>query len=94
MSVSLGADGTATVTPDPGKESMTLFGHWGDDGDQIKISFDAAEGAPLEPPMVFQPSHDGLQAITWNHASWGKVNPPSMKKGLKIKNMYWFTTVR
>ena len=72
MSVSLRADRTATVTQDPGKRSMTLFGHWADDGDRIKITFDAAEGAPLEPPMVFQPSHDGLQAITWNHAAWAR----------------------
>jgi hypothetical protein len=42
--------------------------------------------------MAFQPSHDGLQAVTWNHATWGKANPPPMKKGgAKIKEHYWFT---
>jgi hypothetical protein len=42
--------------------------------------------------MVFQPAHDGLQAVTWNHATWGKVDPPSMKKGFKVKQLYWLTT--
>ena len=81
MSLDLGADGTATVTEDPGKGSRTLFGHWVDSGSQVTITFDATAGAPAEPPMVFQPSHDGLQAVTWNHAAWGAVNPPPMKKG-------------
>ncbi len=81
MSVSLGPDGTATVTEDPGTGSKTFFGHWVDSGSQVQVTFDAANGAPPEPPMVFQPSHDGLQAVTWNHAFWGKVNPPLMKKG-------------
>ena len=56
------------------------------------VTFDAVEGKPVEPPMVFQPAHDGLQAVTWNHASWGKVDPPPMKKGFKVKQLYWLTT--
>ncbi len=81
MSVSLGMDGTATVTEDPGKGSKTLFGHWADSGSQITITFDASDGGPAEPALVLQPSHDGLQAVTWNHATWGNVTPPLMKKG-------------
>lgn len=94
MSVSLGADGTATVVEDAGSGAMTLFGRWVDDGNQIKVTFTATEGEPQEPPMVFEPSHEGLQAVTWNHAVWGKQNPPAMKKGYKVKASYWFTTVR
>src|ERR1700691_3920137 len=41
MSVSLGVDGTATVTEDPGTGSITSFGHWASDGSQIKVTFDA-----------------------------------------------------
>ncbi|HEV2274651.1 MAG TPA: hypothetical protein VGR96_10820 [Acidobacteriaceae bacterium] len=80
MNVSLGADGTATVTEDPGKGSRTSFGHWKDSGGEITITFDAV-GQPSQPPMVFRPSHDGLQAVTWNHALWGQVTPPLVKKG-------------
>ena len=85
MNLSLGADGTATVTEDPGNGTTTLFGHWVDSGSQVKVTFDAVEGKPVEPPMVFQPGHDGLQAVTWNHATWGNTNPPPMKNRSKAK---------
>jgi hypothetical protein len=92
MNLSLGPDGSATVTEDPGNGTITLFGHWVDSGNQVLVTFDAAQGRAAEPPMAFQPSHDGLQAVTWNHAAWGKENPPPMKKGgAKIKEHYWFT---
>jgi hypothetical protein len=92
MDLSLGPDGTATVTEDPGNGTITLFGHWVESGSQVMVTFDAVEGEPAEPPMLFQPGHDGLQAATWNHATWGKVNPPPMKKGSKVKERYWLTT--
>jgi hypothetical protein len=85
MELSLGPDGTATVTEDPGNGTTTLFGHWIDSGSQVKVSFDAVEGKPAEPPMVFQPGHEGLQAVTWNHTTWGKANPPPMKNKAKVK---------
>jgi hypothetical protein len=92
MNLSLGRDGTATVTEDTGSGATTLFGHWVDSGSQVTVTFDAVEGKPVEPPMVFQPAHDGLQAVSWNHASWGKTDPPPMKKGFKVKQLYWLTT--
>ena len=92
MNVSLGPDGSATVTEDAGNGARTLFGHWVDSSGQVTVTFDAMQGAQAEPAMVFQPAHDGLQAVTWNHASWGKVAPPPMKKGSKVKELYWFTT--
>ena len=91
MDLSLGADGSATVTEDAGNGATTLFGHWVDTGGQVAVTFDASAGGPVEPPMVFQPAHDGLKAVTWNHASWGKVTPPPMKKGTKVKQLYWLT---
>ena len=54
MNLSLGKDGTATVTEDPGNGATTLFGHWVDSGSQVTVTFDAVEGKPVEPPMVFQ----------------------------------------
>ena len=91
MNLSLGADGTATVTEDPGAGAITLFGHWVDSGGQVTVNFDTEAGAQAEPPMVFRPAHDGLQAVSWNRAAWGKVNPPPMKKGYKVKQLYWLT---
>jgi hypothetical protein len=80
FSVSLGPDGTATVTQDLGKGAVTTFGHWKDAGSQITINFDAVGDKPVDAPMVLQPSHDGLQAVTWNHTLWGKTTPPALKK--------------
>src|SRR5271156_1298305 len=85
MNLSLGADGTATVTEDPGSGTTTLFGHWVDSGSQVKVTFDAVEGKPIEPSMVFEPGHDGLQAVTWNRATWGNRNPPPMKSSSKVR---------
>ena len=94
ISVSLGKDGSATITEDCGEGTTTLFGRWVDSGSQVTVKLDAADGQPAK-PMIFEPSHDGLQAVTWDHAVWGKLTPPAMKKGgYKVKEMYWLTTVR
>jgi hypothetical protein len=80
FSISLGPDGSATVTQDLGKGAVTTFGRWTDTGGQVTIKFDEVEGKPTDPPMVLQSSHDGLQAVTWNHTFWGKTTPPPLKK--------------
>jgi hypothetical protein len=94
MNLSLGPDGSATVTEDPGTgNTTTLFGHWVDAGSQVTVTFDAQEGTPSEPAMAFATGHDGLQAVSWNRSTWGKVSPPPMKKGgAKVKDHYWLST--
>lgn len=94
MTVSLGPDGTATVTGDLGKGSITSFGSWQGDGSQIKVTFNAEEGAPAEPPMVFQVDHNQLHAISWNREEWGSAQPPVMQKGYKVKYLFWSATMR
>ena len=94
MSVSLGADGSATVTQDPGQGSSTFFGQWHDEGNQIKVTFNAAEGEPAPPAMVFETAHNKLEAVSWNHEIWGNVHPPAMTKGYKVKYLFWTTTMR
>jgi hypothetical protein len=80
MSASLGKDGTATITQDPGKGEFTVFGRWTEMGDQITVRFDTADGSPAPPPMVLESGHDGLRATTWDRAAWGNVTPPPMKR--------------
>jgi hypothetical protein len=94
MSVSLGVDGSATVTEDPGTGSVTAFGHWANEGTQIKVTFNADADQPTEQPMVFQVLHNKLQPITWNHQEWGNAHPPTMTKGYKVKYLFWTTTMR
>ena len=85
MNVSLGLDGTATVTEDAGNGIITHFGHWVETDSQVKVSFDPVEGRPAEPPMTLQAEHDGLRAISWNHATWGKTTPPVVKSRSRVK---------
>ena len=96
MNLSLGWDGSATVTEDPGNgNTTTLFGHWAESANGITITFDPKEGSAAEPAMSFTTGHDGLQAVSWNHDTWGKETPPPMKKGgQKVKDVYWFTQNR
>ena len=81
MNLSLGSDGSATVTEDPGTGTKTLFGHWVDTGSQVMVTFDAEEGKPAEPAMAFQPAHDGLQAVTWDRAVVGQRESTAHEKG-------------
>jgi hypothetical protein len=94
MSVSLGADGSATVTQDPGQGSTTMFGKWQDDGRQIKVTFNAEAGEQPAAPMVFEVVHSKLQATSWDHEAWGTAQPPAMTKGYKVKYLFWTTTMR
>src|SRR5271163_1174663 len=71
MDVSLGLDGTATVTEDAGSGTVTHFGHWAETDNQVTVSFDAVDGKPADPPMTFLAEHDELRAISWNHSTWG-----------------------
>lgn len=80
MTLSLGSDGSATLTQDWGKGAKTLFGSWADAGGQITLTFQGVPGQPAEPPMTFRQGHGGLVAATWNRAEWGKAVPPPMKK--------------
>jgi hypothetical protein len=93
MSVSLGRDGSATVTQDPGEGSTTLFGHWQDDGHQIKVTFNAIEGRSQEAPMIFEVVHNKLHAVSWNHEAWGSAEPPTMTKGSNARYLYWGATM-
>jgi hypothetical protein len=94
MNLSLGYDRTATLSEDPGTGSeTTLFGHWAASANGITLTFDPQEGKPTEPPMTFTSGKEGLQAVNWNHALWGKETPPPMQKGgQKVKQRYWLTT--
>jgi hypothetical protein len=94
MTVSLGEDGTATVTGDPGTGSTTSFGHWTSLGNQVKVTFDAEADQPALTPMVFEAGHNQLKAVTWDHSDWGKATPPVMAKGYKVKYLFWSTSMR
>ena len=83
IGLSLGADGTATVSQSPhGDDEMTSFGHFKVSGGQLTITFDPLPGDKGTPaPMVFSTGHNELTPVTYDHNLWGKLPPPPMKRG-------------
>ncbi len=81
MTLSLGDDGSATLTQSPDAvHEITSFGHWTHEGDQIKLTFDPVDKQPTPPPMSFRYDHKTLTAAVWNHDLWHSLPPPSMKR--------------
>lgn len=81
MTLSLGADGTATLTQSPDAvNEITSFAHWSHEGDRIKLAFDPIDKQPTPPPMTFRYDHKTLTPVVWNHDLWRSLPPPSMHR--------------
>jgi hypothetical protein len=81
MTLSLGDDGTATLTQSPDAvHEITSFAHWTHQGDMIRLNFDPVDKQPTPPPMTFRWQHKTLTAVVWNHNLWHAVAPPAMKR--------------
>ncbi len=79
--VSLGTDGTATVTQSPDAVSeSTSFAHWARAGNEIRLTFDPQAGKPASAPMVFNLRHNELVPVAWDHAAWKKQPPPTLHR--------------
>jgi hypothetical protein len=81
MTLSLGDDGTATLTESPNAvDEITSFGHWTHQGDMIQLTFDPVDRQPTPAPMTFRHEHKTLTPLTWNHNLWRVSTPPAMKR--------------
>ena len=81
MTLSLGEDGTATLTQCPDAvHEITSFAHWSHQGDQIKLTFDPVDKQPTPPPMSFRLEHSKLTPVLWNHDLWRTLPPPPMQR--------------
>ena len=81
MTLSLGADGTATLSQSPDAEhEITSFAHWTHEGDLIKLNFDPVDKQPTPTPMTFKLDHKTLTAATYDHSLWRTLPPPQMKR--------------
>jgi hypothetical protein len=85
MTLSLGDDGTATLTQSPDAvNEITSFGRWVRQGDMITLTLDPVGKQPAPPPMTFRLAHKTLTPVSWNHNLWRTAPPPAMKR-MKIK---------
>jgi hypothetical protein len=81
ITLSLGRDGTATLTQSPdGTHEITSFAHWSHDGDTIKLNFDPVDQQPTPAPMSFRLDHKALTPVVWNHDLWRKLPPPTLHR--------------
>ena len=87
MTLSLGDDGTATLTQSPDAvNEITSFGRWVRQGDIIRLNFESVGKQPAPSPMTFRLEHKTLTPITWNHNLWRTAPPPAMKRMKIIKH--------
>jgi hypothetical protein len=85
MTLSLGDDGTATLTQSPDSvNEITSFGRWVRQGDMIMLTLDPVGKQTAPPPMTFHLDHKTLTPVQWNHKIWRTAPPPPMKR-MKIK---------
>jgi hypothetical protein len=85
MTLSLGDDGTATLTQSPDAvNEITSFGRWSRQGDIITLTLDPVGKQAAPPPMTFRLDHKTLTPVSWNHSLWRTAPPPAMKR-MKIK---------
>ena len=85
MTLSLGDDGTATLTQSPDAvNEITSFGRWVRQGDMIMLTLDPAGKQAAPPPMSFRLAHKTLTPVSWNHNLWRTAPPPAMKR-MKVK---------
>jgi hypothetical protein len=82
INLSLGADGSATVSQSPtGEDEITTFGHFKVSGGQLTITFDPSpDGKGTPAPMVFSTGHNELTPVAYDHSLWPKLPPPPMHK--------------
>lgn len=82
ITLSLGGDGSATLSQSPhGDDEVTTFGHFKVSGGQLVLTFDPqpdGKGAPA--PMTFSTGHNELTPVSYDHALWGKMPPPSLHR--------------
>ena len=85
MTLSLGDDGTATLTQSPDAvNEITSFGHWVRQGDMITLTLDPVGKQAPPPPLTFRLDHKTLTPVSWNHTLWRTAPPPAMKR-MKVK---------
>lgn len=85
MTLSLGNDGTATLTQSPDAvNEITSFGRWVRQGDMITLTLDPVSKQATPPPMTFRLDHKTLTPVSWNHNLWRTAPPPAMKR-MKVK---------
>ena len=85
MTLSLGGDGTATLTQSPdAANEITSFGRWVRQGDMITLTLDPVGKQATPPPVTFRLAGKTRTPVSWNHNLGPTAPPPAMTR-MKIK---------
>ena len=85
MTLSLGDDGTATLTQSPDAvNEITSFGRWIRQGDMIKLNFDPVDRQPTPPPDDLSPRAQNTDPRHVESQPLACTAPPPAMKRMKI----------
>lgn len=85
ITLSLGRDGSATLTESPDAVSETTrFGHWSYAAGLITVRLDGAPAGATQGPTPatesFSVNHHELTPVAWDHQLWKTLPPPKMQR--------------
>jgi hypothetical protein len=81
ITLSLGRDGSATLTESPDAVSETTrFGHWSYAAGLITVRFDPLPDKSTPAPETFSVNHHELTPVAWDHQLWKTLPPPKMQR--------------
>jgi hypothetical protein len=81
MTLSLGKDGSATLTESPDAVSETTrFAHWSYADGQITLRFDPLPNGTTPAPEVYSVNHHELTPVVWDHQLWKNLPPPKLER--------------
>ena len=81
IALTLGADGTATLTESPDAVSETTrFAYWTYAAEQIQLRFDPLPDGSTPSAESFRIEHHTLVPVQWDHKLWKTLPPPKLQR--------------
>jgi hypothetical protein len=81
ITLSLGKDGSATLTESPDAVSETTrFAHWTYADGQITLRFDPLPNGTTPTPEIYGVNHHELTPVVWDHQLWKNLPPPKLER--------------
>ncbi len=81
ITLTLGKDGTATLTESPDAVSETTrFAHWSYADEQITLRFDPLPDGTTPAPESYSVNHHELTPVVWDHHLWKTLPPPKLER--------------
>ncbi|MGI8772254.1 MAG: hypothetical protein ACR2JE_12555 [Acidobacteriaceae bacterium] len=81
ITLTLGKDGSATLTESPDAVSETTrFAHWSYADGQITLRFDPLADGTTPAQESYSVNHHELTPVVWDHRLWKTLPPPKLER--------------